>query len=76
MGLTEKFYEEKRFEIETKIDNLINDSINNFTIKLKEQLDNDNYEEIIKIINEDLETKRINIKEYFINMLNNTHKKL
>ena len=65
-------FQNKKIEIESKIDDLIEDSKLKLSLKIKEQLKNEEdniIEEALKIIEADLEEKRINIKKYFISQI-------
>lgn len=62
----------KKKEIFEKIDLLIDSSKINLSEKIKSELYNEskeNIDEILKIINDDLEEKRINIKKHFYSQL-------
>ena len=65
-------YNIKKSEIEYKIDVLIESSKRNLKNKISKRLKNEDeniINEVLKLIDEDLEEKRINIKKYFISQL-------
>ena len=65
-------YNIKKSEIEYKIDVLIESSKGNLKNKISKRLKNEDenmINEVLKLIDEDLEEKRINIKKYFISQL-------
>ena len=65
-------YNIKKSEIEYKIDMLIESSKRNLKNKISKRLKNEDenmINEVLKLIDEDLEEKRINIKKYFISQL-------
>ena len=65
-------FQNKKQEIEKKVDVIINSSKFNISTKIREELKDEN-EDIIKkaleLIDENLEEKRINIKEYFVSQI-------
>lgn len=58
-------------ELEDEVDALIDSSKNNLYLNITSILDGsiDNTDEVLKIINDDLEEKRINLKKHFIGEL-------
>ena len=69
---TDTEFQNKKQEIEDRVDDIINSSKLNLSTKIREELKDEN-EDIIKkaleLIDEDLEEKRINIKEYFVSQI-------
>ena len=69
---TDTEFQNKKQEIEERVDDIINSSKLNLSTKIREELKDEN-EDIIKkaleLIDEDLEEKRINIKEYFVSQI-------
>lgn len=61
----------KKKELEDEVDALIDSSKNNLHLNIISTLDSsiDNTNEVLKIINDDLEEKRINLKKHFIGEL-------
>lgn len=69
---TDMEFQDKKKEIEDKIDEIINSSKANLSSKIKEQLKNEDekiLKDALKIIDEDLEEKRINIKKHFVSQI-------
>lgn len=65
-------FQDKKKEIEDKIDEIINSSKANLSSKIKQQLKNEDekiLKDALKIIDEDLEEKRVNIKKYFVSQI-------
>lgn len=61
----------KKKELEDEVDALIDSSKNNLYLNITSILDGsiDNTDEVLKIINDDLEEKRINLKKHFMGEL-------
>jgi len=57
-------------EIEDSVDSVIDSSITNLTIKISKEIDNEEIlTQTLDLIYEDLEEKRIKIKQFFISQL-------
>jgi hypothetical protein len=71
---TDVEFQNKKMEIEDRVDELIESSKMNLSSKIREQLkdedeDESTLNETLKIINEDLEEKRIYLKQHFVSQI-------